>query len=233
MPAKCPSSATRCTTSSRCGTDARTDPGQGPRRRAARSQGRALAARRGAAAGAGRARRRDALSADPRPASHVRHRLEPELHERLHHGLPVLRVLSEARPSGSVDADHRPGAREDRACRVEGRHDRSPSGRPQPGAPPRLLRHDRPRDPPALSAGHAALLHRIRDPGGREGQRPRLHRRARPPLRRGPAHAPRRRRGGALRARAQAHRAQEGRAPGRGSRCIAKRIGAASGRRRR
>ena len=57
--------------------------------------------------------------------------------------------------------------------------------------------------------------------------------RARAPVGGRTAHDPRRRRRGPLRARAHAHRAQEGRAPRRGCRCIAPPTGAASSRRRR
>ena len=45
--------------------------------------------------------------AHPGAARDLRHRLEPELHQRLHHRLPVLRLLPQARRHGGLHADGR------------------------------------------------------------------------------------------------------------------------------
>ena len=141
--------------------------------------------------------RRRASARIPEQAGHLRHRLEPELHERVHHRLPVLRLLPEARRQGGLHAHRRrgPGQKVESAAAPRRDH-RAPPGRPQPRASPRLLPVARARDAAALPAGDAALLHRVRDPddgaglGARRCPRcsPRSRTRAR---RRCPAAAPR------------------------------------------
>src|SRR5206468_1623560 len=91
------------------------------------------------------------------------------------------------------------------------RDDRAAPGRTQPGAPAGLLHDARPGDAPALPAGDAPLLHRLRDPDDRAGEPPHGGRRARPALGGRAADAPGGRGRGAFRTRPDADRAQEGR----------------------
>src|SRR5438445_366809 len=182
MPARSPSSATRSTTSCRCGTSARSHRRQGAQRKATRSRRGQVPPRRGRAPRAGGSRPGGSVRARPRQARDVRHRLEPQLHERLHHRLPVLRLLSEAGRSRGVDAHRGRSAGQDRVRRVQGRDDGAAPGRPQPGPTASVLSGPRHGDAPAVSAGHPTLLHRVGDPDDGHGEPSYDRRRPRPPV---------------------------------------------------
>ena len=158
----------------------------------------------------------------------VRHRLQPQLHERLHHRLPVLRLLPQARATRRRTRSPSTRCWRRSSRRVEqGRDHRAPPGRPQPRPAARLL----PRRSSARRAAASRASRRTSSPPPRS----RRWRRCRglavgDVLDRlcggGPAHAARRRRRGPLRARA--HSASSPRRAGRrrGSRCTARRTGA-------
>ena len=147
----------------------------------------------------------------PGRRGHVRDRHEPELHERLRHRLPVLRLLPEAgRPRG-LHPHRRRGHGQDRRGRRAGRDHRPPPGRAQPVPAPRLLPRSRPRDPAALPGRAAPLLHRVRDPDDGPGLHASRQRGAGAAPGRGSADPAGRRRRDPLRARPPPHRPEEGR----------------------
>ncbi len=169
----------------------------------------------------------------PRRRGDVRDRHEPELHERLRHRLPVLRLLPEAGRSRGLHPHRRRGHDEDRRSRGAGRHHGAPPGRAQPVPPPRVLPGPRPRDPAPVPRRAAAFLHGVRDPD----HGPRLDalrsRGAGAPPRRRAANASRRRRRDPLGARPSPDRPEEGRPRQAGSRSTARRTGWGSARRPR
>ena len=178
-------------------------------------------------------RRRAAQPQGRRRPGHVHHRPEPQLHERLLHGLRLLRLLPPPRrPARGLPASEAGHLQEDRGDARARRHGAADAGRPPPRPRDRLLRGSLPLDqgalpdPPARAlaardAAHRAPLQAL-DPAD-----------ALPPARRGARLAARRRRRDPRRPRARRSSRRRRRRPTSGSASCATRTGWASRRRRR
>ena len=113
---------------------------EGRRRRAARRRRGRGPRREGPAARARAGRRRAPARAPPRGRRHLHRVAQHELHERVHDGLLVLRVLPPPQPRRGLRARPRPDGAEDRGDPGAGGHRGAPAGRPPPRPRHRVVR---------------------------------------------------------------------------------------------
>ena len=131
---------------------------------------------------------------DSRQHRDVHHRPQHQLHQRLRHGLQVLRLLPRAEPRRGLDAR---AGRDPAPLRRGGRPRRHPdhvAGRALAGPRHRVVRADLQRHQGELPDAHAAQPRRVRGRAHRTDVRPRPRHRHRAAARRGPRQLRRRRR---------------------------------------
>ena len=143
------------------------------RRRPPAVGGRGLAAcRRGLVGRFGAGGRRPPQPVASRPAGFVHRRTEHQLHERLQHLLPLLRLLPRPRPARRLYAEQGGTGRQDRRDRGGRRHPDPAPRRTQPGTRHRVLRRPLPLAQAAVSDRQSSRPFGRRNPARLQGFQP-------------------------------------------------------------